>query len=134
MVPMLNEGKYQSWGPFSARVKPGTQKETQQLFWNKVGTIALKNKNVTGSAHTGAEFGVPGDNNLKRPCMDKRQRKERVNTHSVESETEKTPENTRYQMFSTPPPGNDALLRAQLVPEHPNPPVSPHQGHWFGTG
>lgn len=66
--------------------------------------------------------------------MDKRQRKERVSTHSVECETEKTPENTRQQMFSIPLPGKDTVLRAQLVPEHPNPPVPPHQGHWFGTG
>lgn len=86
---MLDEGKHQSWGPFSARVKPGTQEETKHVFWNKVGTIVLKNKNITVSAHSGAKFGVPGANNLKRPCMDKRQRKERVNTHSeTESETE----------------------------------------------
>lgn len=37
-------------------------------------------------------------------------------------------------MFSIPLTGYDTLLRAQLVPEDPNPPVPPHQGHWFSTG
>lgn len=136
-MPTLNQGKHQSWVPFSVRVKPSTQKETKHLFGSKVRTVVLKNKNVTVSAHSGAKFGIPGANNLKRPCMDKRQRKERVNRHSVVSETEKTPEDTRYQMFSTPLAGNDPVLRAQrplLWAEHPNPPVPPHQAQWFGTG
>lgn len=137
MVPTLNEGEHQSWGPFSVRVKPGTREETKHLFWNKVGTIVLKNKNVTVSARSGANFGIPGANNLKRPCTDKRQKKERVNRHSIVSEIEKTPENTRDQMFSTPLAGHDPVLRAQrplFWAEHPNPPVPPHQAHWFGTG
>lgn len=142
MVPTSDEGKHQSWGSFLDRVKPGTQEDTKHPFWNKVGTIVLKNKNVTASACSGAKFGVPGPNNLKTPCMDKSQRQERVNRHSVVSEIEKTPQNTRNQMFSTALPGYDAVLSTWLVPvqrpllwaEHPNPPAPPHQGHWFGTG
>lgn len=132
MVPTLDEGKHQSWGPFSARVKHGTQEETKHLFWNKVGTTVLKNKNVTVSACSGAKFGVLGANNLKGPCMHKRQRKERVNRHSVVSETEKIPQNTRYQMLSTPLPGNDTGLRAQLLPvQRPKSPSTTTPGSLF---
>lgn len=140
MVPTLDEGKHQSWGSFLDRVKPSTQEETKHPFWNKVGTIALKNKNVTVSACSGAKVGVPGANNLKRPCMDKSQRKERINRHFVVSETENSRNIPEIRCF---PLLYQVMIQCtQLVPvqrpllwaEHPNSPAPPHQSHCFGTG
>lgn len=85
MVLTVHNQKHKSWRSILGRLRSDMQEKTKQhhLSWDELVTIVFKSKNTTVCTCSGATFGVQEATNLNRPCMDKSQRKERVNRYSV---------------------------------------------------